>query len=144
MLSLGLNVIPLQQLPQSSTTTVLGCGNASGFAVPPYFVFKGKRMMDDLINGATPGAAGTVSETGWSNSICQTISSTSYQAEMMTQYFCFLMDISHMLLWISQNGHKSATLFYIFYLLIRHIFCSHLILGVTDLCSVYMITNVIK
>jgi hypothetical protein len=59
-----------------------------------YFVFKGKRMMDDLINGATPGAAGTVSETGWSNSICQTISSTSYQAEMMTQYFCFLMDIS--------------------------------------------------
>ena len=67
MLSLGLNVIPLQQLLQSSTTTVLGCGNASGFAVPPYFVFKGKRMMDDLINGAMPGAAGTVSETGWSN-----------------------------------------------------------------------------
>jgi hypothetical protein len=52
---------------KSSTTTVLGCGNASGFAVPPYCVFKGKRMMDDLINGATPGAAGTVSETGWSN-----------------------------------------------------------------------------
>ena len=46
---------------------MIGCGNASGIAVPPYFVFKGKRMMDDLINGATPGAAGTVSETGWSN-----------------------------------------------------------------------------
>ena len=52
---------------KSSTTTAIGCGNASRFAVPPYFVFKSKRMMDDLINGAMPGAAGTVSETGWSN-----------------------------------------------------------------------------
>ena len=52
---------------KSSTNTVLGRGNASGFAVPPYFIFKGNRMMNYLINGATPGAAGTVSETGWSN-----------------------------------------------------------------------------
>ena len=74
---------------KSSTTTVLGCGNASGFAVPPYFVFKGKRMLDGLMNGATPGAAGTISETGWSDTkqYLPTISSTPYQAEMMTQYF---------------------------------------------------------
>lgn len=52
---------------RSSTTTVLGCGNASGFAIPPYFVFEGKRMIPELMNGATPGAAGTVSDSGWSN-----------------------------------------------------------------------------
>ena len=28
-------------------------------AVPPYFVFPGKRMRPDLLNGATPGADGT-------------------------------------------------------------------------------------
>ncbi|VDI72323.1 Hypothetical predicted protein [Mytilus galloprovincialis] len=28
---------------RSSTTTILGCGSASGFAVPPYFVFEGKK-----------------------------------------------------------------------------------------------------
>ena len=43
------------------------CGNTSGYAVPPHFVFKGKIMMDDFMNGAKPGAVGTVSETGWSN-----------------------------------------------------------------------------
>lgn len=58
MLSMGLNVIPLNSAVtsgNSSTTTVLVLGYASGF--------EGKRMVDDLMNGATPGAAGTVSET---------------------------------------------------------------------------------
>ena len=53
---------------RSSTTTIIGCGSASGMAVPPYFVFPGKRMRPDLLNGATPSADGTVTETGWSNS----------------------------------------------------------------------------
>lgn len=35
---------------------------------PPYFVFAGHRMMPDLLKDATPGAAGTVTESGWSNS----------------------------------------------------------------------------
>ncbi|CAG2209355.1 unnamed protein product [Mytilus edulis] len=52
---------------RSSTTTILGCGSASGFAVPPYFVFEGKRMNNELMNGATPGAVGAVSDSGWSN-----------------------------------------------------------------------------
>ncbi|CAC5357200.1 unnamed protein product [Mytilus coruscus] len=41
---------------RSSTTTILGCGSASAFDVPPYFVFEGKRMVNDLMNGATSGA----------------------------------------------------------------------------------------
>ncbi|CAG2252971.1 unnamed protein product [Mytilus edulis] len=52
---------------RSSTTTILGCGSASGFAVPPYFVFEGKRMNNEWMNGATPGAVGAVSDSGWSN-----------------------------------------------------------------------------
>lgn len=54
---------------KSKTITVLGCGSASGVAIPPYFVFHGKRMLPDLLKGCLPGTAGTVSETGWSNSL---------------------------------------------------------------------------
>ena len=49
------------------TTTILGCRSARGVAIPPFFVFPGKRMLPDLMDGATPGAAGTVSDSGWSN-----------------------------------------------------------------------------
>lgn len=48
--------------------TVLGCGNAQGQQIPPYFVFPGIRMNSALLSGSTPGADGTVSESGWSNS----------------------------------------------------------------------------
>ena len=46
------------------TVTVLGCGSASGSLVPPYLVFPGKRMLPELLEGATPGCDGTVSQTG--------------------------------------------------------------------------------
>ena len=52
---------------KSKNTTVIGCVNGVGQQVPPYFVFPGSRMLDSLMEGATPGATGTVSETGWSN-----------------------------------------------------------------------------
>jgi hypothetical protein len=47
---------------------VLGCGNAQGQQIPPYFVFPGVRMNSALLKGSTPGADGTVSESGCSNS----------------------------------------------------------------------------
>ena len=53
--------------PRSTTTTLIGCANALGNALPPYFVFKGKRFNPDLMKGASPGAKGVMSETGWSN-----------------------------------------------------------------------------
>ena len=34
---------------RSSTTTIIGCGSARDMAVPPYFVFAGKRMVPDLM-----------------------------------------------------------------------------------------------
>ena len=53
---------------KSQTTTIIGCGSASGVAIPPFFVLAGKRMIPDLMAGTSPGAAGTMAETGWSNS----------------------------------------------------------------------------
>jgi hypothetical protein len=53
---------------KGSTVTVIGCGNALGQQIPPYFIFPGKRMRQELLQGSTPGADGTVSESGWSNS----------------------------------------------------------------------------
>ena len=53
--------------PQRSAT-VINCVGASGQFLPPYVVFKGKRMTDDLLAGALPGTQGTVSESGSTNS----------------------------------------------------------------------------
>ncbi|XP_052258629.1 uncharacterized protein LOC127863270 [Dreissena polymorpha] len=52
---------------KGKTVTIIGAGSASGTAVPPFFVFPGKRMNSDLWKGASPGASGTMSESGWSN-----------------------------------------------------------------------------
>ena len=49
-------------------STLIGCVNGAGQQVPPFFVFPGARMIDGLLDGATPGANGTVSDSGWSNS----------------------------------------------------------------------------
>ena len=51
------------------TVTVIGCGNALGHSVPPFFVFPGSRMREELLEGSCQGADGDVSETGWSNSV---------------------------------------------------------------------------
>ncbi|XP_038069658.1 uncharacterized protein LOC119738774 [Patiria miniata] len=47
--------------------TVIGCGDASGCQIPPYFVYPGHRMSHQLLKGSTPGASGNVSESGWSS-----------------------------------------------------------------------------
>lgn len=52
---------------RSATTTILGCGNALGQHIPPYFIFAGARMRQELLEGCTHGADGTVSQSGWSN-----------------------------------------------------------------------------
>ena len=52
---------------KGETVTVIGCGNALGQQIPPFFVFPGQRMRQELLAGAIPGTDGTVSPTGWSN-----------------------------------------------------------------------------
>jgi len=53
--------------PRSSTTTIIGCANAIGNALPPFFIFKGKRFDPALMNGAAAGASCAMSESGWIN-----------------------------------------------------------------------------
>ncbi|XP_071499248.1 uncharacterized protein [Diadema antillarum] len=49
------------------TTTILACGSAIGRALPPFYIFKGKRKISDLMNGALPGSQMCMTESGWSN-----------------------------------------------------------------------------
>ena len=55
--------------PKNGTTTIISCGNAAGTAIPPFFVFKGKQMNEELLKGKSAGAAGVMSDSGWSNSV---------------------------------------------------------------------------
>ncbi|KAJ8306419.1 hypothetical protein KUTeg_016964 [Tegillarca granosa] len=41
--------------PKSATTTLIGCVNAVGNSLPPFLVFKGKRLNPELLNGSSPG-----------------------------------------------------------------------------------------
>ena len=52
---------------KSTTTTVIGSGNGAGQQVPPFFVFPGKRMQEGLLEDASAGVSGTMSESRWSN-----------------------------------------------------------------------------
>lgn len=48
-------------------TTIICCMSATGFYVPPFFIFKRVRMSELLMKDSTPGAVGKVSFNGWSN-----------------------------------------------------------------------------
>ena len=54
--------------PRGSTITVIAAGNALGNSSPPYYVFPGARWSDSLLTGASTGAAGIMSKSGWSSS----------------------------------------------------------------------------
>ena len=46
------------------TVTVIGCGNALGQSVPPFFIFPGSRMRQELLQGGCPGVNGEVTLSG--------------------------------------------------------------------------------
>ncbi|KAH3846691.1 hypothetical protein DPMN_088993 [Dreissena polymorpha] len=52
----------------SCVTTIIGCGNELGTQLPPFFVFRGKRLNADLLQWSTQGSSGCMSDSGWSNS----------------------------------------------------------------------------
>ena len=84
------------------TVTVIGCGNAIGTQIPPYFVFPGKRCHSDLLEGATPGCNGTVSQTGsgWSNS-------QIFMKYLENHFLKYVQDDSDQHKLIIYDGHKS-------------------------------------
>ena len=53
--------------PKGGTVTLIAAANALGTAILLFYVFPGKKFNHDLLDGATPRAAGTMSESGWSN-----------------------------------------------------------------------------
>ena len=48
----------------NTLVTVLGCGNAQGQHVPPFVVFPGARMQQELLEGKSTGASGDVTGSG--------------------------------------------------------------------------------
>ena len=52
---------------KSQTVTIIRAGNAIGHQVSPFFIFPGKPMIDSFMQGSSTGAAGTLSDSGWSN-----------------------------------------------------------------------------
>jgi hypothetical protein len=53
---------------RGKTVTIIAAGNAVRTSLPPYYVSPGKRWNNNLLAGSSPGSAGTVSDSGWSNS----------------------------------------------------------------------------
>ena len=53
---------------RSFLTIVIGCGNALRTQTPPYFVFQGQSMRQDLMANCSTGADGSVTKSWWSNS----------------------------------------------------------------------------
>ena len=52
---------------RSAITTILGCGNALGAMIPPFYIFKGRRLSNELLKGSSAGSQGMVTDSGWSN-----------------------------------------------------------------------------
>ena len=86
---------------RGKTVTVLGAGNALGHQIPPYFVFPGERLTEQLLDGKSVGADGTMSTSGWSN----TDIFRKYLKEHFIKYCQGRSSTDHML--VLYDGHGS-------------------------------------
>ena len=85
---------------KGQTVTILGCGSATGQAIPPYFIFPGKRMRPELLTGSSPGATGTVSESGWSNGVI-------FRDYLENHFLKYVPGRSNQKILLIVDGHKS-------------------------------------
>lgn len=124
-------IVSTQKRPQvvtperSQNVTVFGAGNAAGTQIPPYFVFPGKRMLPKLLEGATTGSDGTVSDTGYSNGTIF----TNYLQNHFLKYVqgrdpSSPIIVLFMFRCILMNWHRKITLYSLFCPLIQVTFCS--------------------
>lgn len=62
--------LTLQSITSSrgKNLTIIACGSSAGTRLPPYYIFPGKRWNEDLMKDTSPGSAGCMTESGWSNS----------------------------------------------------------------------------
>jgi len=50
---------------RGESATAVVCMSASGIFIPPFLIYKRKRMKDELVNGAPPGTAFAAQDKGW-------------------------------------------------------------------------------
>ena len=84
--------------PKSTIVTLIGCANAIGNSLLPYFVFKGKTWNQELMKGASLGARGILSDSVWSNFTIFCLE------EHFLHFVRFLTDVSQSLL-LLYDGH---------------------------------------
>lgn len=107
--------------------------------VPPFYVFPGTRMVDGLLERASPGTVGTVTPTGWSDTdvLCQ------FMQDNLIKYICtYLPETKNNPLLVLYDGHRSHCSLEqiewaksqnnIFFVLPAH--CSHLIQSLNVTC----------
>ena len=94
--------------PRSTTVTCIGACNAIGNSIPPLLIFKGKRMPEDLTEGATPGCGFGVSDSGWSNSLL--FQNYMYLKNHFLKYAMRHNDKQLLLLYDGSSTHFSAEL----------------------------------
>ena len=80
--------------------TVIGCGNAAGVQLPPYFVFPRKKMNPEFLNNTTVGSAGSVSDSGWSNT-------SIFQEYLSTHFSRYAQGSADEYKLILYDGHKT-------------------------------------
>lgn len=86
---------------KGKTVTVIGAANAVGQSVPSFFVFPGQRILDSLLTNGSPGVAGDVSESGWSNSLIF----EKFMKEHLLKYLPARGSDSYVL--VLYDGHRS-------------------------------------
>ena len=89
--------------PRSSNVTVIAGANALGHYIPPFYIFPGKRWQSEFLSGASTGADGLMSETGWSNSG----TFETYITKHLTKYASLDADRDRPVTLILYDGHKS-------------------------------------
>ena len=85
---------------RSATTTIISCISAIRQTLPPYMIFKGKKITDNLLAGGLPWTQCTMSDSGWSNS--KTFQ--TYLTEHFLKYVPTHKDDPLLLLY---DGHRS-------------------------------------
>ena len=86
---------------RGAITTVVAAGNATGHMVPPFFVFKGQRMCEELKVGACPGSGFCMTRSGWVNGEVF----MKYLDEHLAKYLPARSPEEHILL--MYDGHSS-------------------------------------
>ena len=90
---------------KGQTTTIIGCGSASGVAVPPLLSSRENSLF--LMKNSSSGAYGMMSDSGWVN----TYVSSYYMQHHVTKFLPQRDSEQHLL--IILDGHKSHISLYL-------------------------------